>query len=268
MSTDAGTTPAPAAPAAAATTPKAAAAEVKLVTLREVPDMKALQPGEIFIKTKDDKTFAIERELFRHSNLLHDVLGDTPAGAEPEIPFTDVDSENLQLIVTYLEIYRKRDPKSPPLPMICVADSFQMCDEIEQIDKDFINHLVAPGERNPRVNMEECKRNVGRLRKLMIAANFLAIKTLTEMTMVALADYLRDPKPWEGNDPPFRTPDELIDMFDVRKFVPKWTEEDKKRGLQLLPELEKFLPKEGDPPQPVTYPAGHPKNQATQQAAS
>jgi len=267
MTTEVTSTPAAAPAAPAATTTTAAPIDVTLAVLREAKELKDLQKGEILVKTKDDKSYAVERFLFRHSKLINDILADTPEGQEPEVPLADIDAENLHLIVTYLSLYKSRDPKSPQLPMICVADSFQLFDQIEVQDRDFINKLVAPGERDPRVNMTECKRNVSRIRKLMIAANFLAIKTLTEITTCALADYLRDPKPWQGNDPPCRTPEEIIEMFDCKQFVPKWTEEDKKRGLQLLPELEKFLPKEGEV-QPVTYPAGHPKSQANQQASS
>jgi len=183
--------------------------------MRELATHTDLQTGEILVKTNDDKTYAIERVLFRHSKLIHDILADIAPGQEPDVPLAEVSSESLSLIIKYLQHYREITPKSPPFPM---PTTLPKCKDIVQFDKEFMEKEVYPGG----------EADINRLKFLMNAANFLAIATLRDLCCVGVADFTR------GKDP----------MGIIKLFGSKLTSygpEDEERGLELLPQFREYL---------------------------
>ena len=117
-------------------------------------------PEMIALKTNDDKTYHVEKEIFSSSNLIKGLLEDCDDGSP--IPLTRVDGHNLEKIIAWCTLHRN----DPPY--------------IEQTK-------VLPDETDMEKEMFKTDQTVEKLEtdepitQLMNAANYMDIPILVKM---------------------------------------------------------------------------------------
>ena len=137
------------------------------------------------------------------SQLLHDMLEDQPEGEAAVIPVPNVSGDTLKYVLQYvMEHHDKRaDPIEKPL-------KGKIDDVISQWDKDFLyTDLIKGGDEKQHEKLID----------VVMAANFLNVKDLLDLTCATVASMIKG-----------KTPEQIRSLFNIENdFTPE--EEEKIR---------------------------------------
>mmetsp|Transcript_5708 Transcript_5708/g.9289 ORF Transcript_5708/g.9289 Transcript_5708/m.9289 type:complete len:157 (-) Transcript_5708:443-913(-) len=142
--------------------------------------------GTVTLKSGNDEVFSVPREVACMSVTIKNMLEDT--GSETTIPLPNVSSTILQKVIEYCR-YHTENKNAPE-------------DDQKGWDKDFV------------------KVEQGPLFELILAANYLDIKPLLDLTCSTVADMIRG-----------KTPEEIRRIFNIKNdFTPEEEEEVRKEN--------------------------------------
>jgi|JI6StandDraft_1071083.scaffolds.fasta_scaffold19227_2 S-phase kinase-associated protein 1 len=165
--------------------------------------------AKVVIKSNDSKRFEIEEAVAKKSQLLKNMIEGTPiryvdTGAEEEIFLPNVKGSVLSKVFAYCEHYRDTEPKEieKPLPKNTLTDLVSAWDE----------QFISQGTQ------EE-------ILELILASNYLDIKSLLELSCAKVATMIKG-----------KSPEEIRETFGIiNDFTPeeenqireenKWAEE-------------------------------------------
>jgi len=140
------------------------------------------------MKSKQEEIFEVEKEVACRSITVKNMVDDT--GLETPVPLPMVDSKILIKVIEYCKYHHKAEHESLPE------------DEKNVWDKDFV-----------KVDDET-------LFNLILAANYLDIKTLLDLTCKTVADEIKG-----------KTPEEIRIRFNIKNdFTPEEEEEVKREN--------------------------------------
>jgi len=139
------------------------------------------------LTTSEGSTFEVDREIAEKSVLLKNMLEDV-GESDNSIPLPNVTGPILQKVIEWAT-YHKNDP--PPQPDEDLKQ--KVTDDIEEWDLEF------------------CRVDQGTLFELILAANYLDIKPLLDLTCKTVANMIKG-----------KTPEEIRKTFNiVNDFTPE-----------------------------------------------
>ena len=144
------------------------------------------------LRSQNGGVFEVEESVLKTSKFLKDLICDYP-DPDQEIIINQVNSENLQKIIDYLQHYENQKPKEIPKPL----PNDNLKEYLDEWDYNYINPL----------NLEECI-------DLLNAAVFLDIQDLVILCSAKIASHMLR-----------NTVEEVLDEFTWKNI----TEEEKKQ---------------------------------------
>jgi S-phase kinase-associated protein 1 len=150
----------------------------------------------VTLKSQDEKTFVVPREVAEKSVLLKNMLEDVGESDAP-IPLPNVTGKVLEKVIAYCT-HHKDDPVPSVEDEKDVFDAYRRkIEDVEEWDADFI-----------KVEKEE-------LFEIILAANYLDIKPLLDLGCRTVADMLKG-----------KSPEQIRDMFNIENdFTPEEEEQ-------------------------------------------
>eukprot|EP00761_Pharyngomonas_kirbyi_P011151 gb/GECH01011176.1/.p1 GENE.gb/GECH01011176.1/~~gb/GECH01011176.1/.p1 ORF type:complete len:161 (+),score=31.30 gb/GECH01011176.1/:1-483(+) len=153
--------------------------------------------SEVELISKDNETFKVKREICSLSGLLSDMLEDTEADDTPSIPVPNVESKALKKVIEYCEYHNNN-----------------RADEIEKPLKGKIEDVICEWDKN-FLDIEQ-----DLLIELIMAANYLNIKDLLDLTCAKVASMIKG-----------KSPEEIRQMFGIENdFTPEEEEKIKEEN--------------------------------------
>mmetsp|Transcript_22419 Transcript_22419/g.62165 ORF Transcript_22419/g.62165 Transcript_22419/m.62165 type:complete len:220 (+) Transcript_22419:720-1379(+) len=148
---------------------------------------------QVKLKSSDDQYFEVEEEVAFESLTVKNMIEDT--GTEAPIPLPNVSSKILAKVIEYCKYHV--DAKSGDADKPSKLD-----DDIKAWDMEFV------------------KVDQGTLFELILAANYLNIKSLLDLTCLTVANMIKG-----------KTPEEIRKTFDIKNdFTPEEEEEVRKEN--------------------------------------
>ena len=148
----------------------------------------------VTVVTSDDDKFTLTVKEASASDTMRNLIED--AGIEEPIPLPNVDTVIMTKIVDYLK-YHGKTPANP----------------LQDAEKDE-NPLLDP------FDAEFCKVDTETLFKIILAANFLDIKTLLDVTCLTVSNMIKG-----------KTPEEIRKLFNIENdFTPEEEEQVRKEN--------------------------------------
>ena len=144
------------------------------------------------LRSQNGGVFEVEESVLKTSKFLKDLICDYP-DPDQEIIINQVNSENLQKIIDYLQHYENQKPKEIPKPL----PNDNLKEYLDEWDYNYINPL----------SLEECI-------DLLNAAVFLDIQDLVILCSAKIASHMLR-----------NTVEEVLDEFTWKNI----TEEEKKQ---------------------------------------
>ncbi|CAD8047432.1 unnamed protein product [Paramecium primaurelia] len=138
--------------------------------------------NKVKLSTQDGVIIEVDKEVACKSHLINTIIDDT--GSEEEIPLPNVKSSILKKVIQYCELHRNDTPPEIEKPL----RSNNLSDCVEQKDAEFID---IP-------NLEE-------LFDIILAANYLDIKSLLDLSCAKVATYIKG-----------KTPEEIRKTFNIQ----------------------------------------------------
>eukprot|EP00759_Apiculatamorpha_spiralis_P059046 PhF_6_TR9632/c0_g1_i1/m.14873/K03094/SKP1, CBF3D; S-phase kinase-associated protein 1 len=160
---------------------------------------------ELVLQSNDAKPieFKVSREAAKMSGLIKDMLEDHGEGENTVIPIPNVNGKTLQYVLEYIEhhVNNRADPIEKPL-------KGKIDDVIADWDKQFLyKDLVRGGDEKQHELLID----------VIMAANFLNIKDLLDLTCATVASMIKG-----------KTPEQIRALFNIENdFTPE--EEEKIR---------------------------------------
>lgn len=143
---------------------------------------------DVTLISSDSKQFTVPREVAEESDAIRNILADT--SDESPVPLMNVRSEILEKVIKYCQFTVEMKAKDG-------EKSSKSSDEVKAFNKEFL----------PTDN--------GQLFELILAANYLNIKSLLDITCQAVADQIRG-----------KTPQQIRENFGIENdFTPEEEEE-------------------------------------------
>ncbi|KAL0477914.1 S-phase kinase-associated protein Skp1 [Acrasis kona] len=152
-------------------------------------------PNQISLLSRDGETLTVEREIIQMSLLVKDMLedGDDEDDDTPVIPVPNVDAETLQNIVEYCEHHHNNPADEIERPL-----RNKLEDVLSDWDLRFLNKLDQT-----------------MLLQVIMAANYMNIKDLLDLTCAKISSNLKD-----------KTPEYIKELFGISS---DFTEEELER---------------------------------------
>eukprot|EP00192_Tetraselmis_astigmatica_P015456 CAMPEP_0117651280 /NCGR_PEP_ID=MMETSP0804-20121206/2006_1 /TAXON_ID=1074897 /ORGANISM="Tetraselmis astigmatica, Strain CCMP880" /LENGTH=157 /DNA_ID=CAMNT_0005457243 /DNA_START=175 /DNA_END=648 /DNA_ORIENTATION=- len=152
-----------------------------------------MSDNKVKLKSSDDQYFEVEEEVAFESLTVKNMIEDT--GTEAPIPLPNVSSKILAKVIEYCKYHV--DAKSGDADKPSKLD-----DDIKAWDMEFV------------------KVDQGTLFELILAANYLNIKSLLDLTCLTVANMIKG-----------KTPEEIRKTFDIKNdFTPEEEEEVRKEN--------------------------------------
>lgn len=143
---------------------------------------------KIKLKSAQGELFEVEREVAEMSSLLKNVLDDT--GAAEEIPLPNVKSAILKEVISYCEHHRTQPAEEIQKPL--KSPNLKDCG-VSEWDDQFVD------------------KDQETLFELILAANYLDIKSLLDLTCAKVASMIKG-----------KTPEQIRQQFNiVNDFTPE-----------------------------------------------
>jgi len=144
---------------------------------------------KVKLKSSDDELFEVEEIVAFESQTIKDMVEDT--GTDSVIPLLNVSSKILSKVIEYCRYHALEVPKSG--------------DDKPVLSEDDVKHWDA----------EFVKVDQATLFDLILAANYLNIKNLLDLTCQSVADMIKG-----------KTPEEIRKTFNIKNdFTPEEEEE-------------------------------------------
>eukprot|EP00992_Anisonema_acinus_P000507 TRINITY_DN10181_c0_g1_i1.p1 TRINITY_DN10181_c0_g1~~TRINITY_DN10181_c0_g1_i1.p1 ORF type:complete len:186 (+),score=46.12 TRINITY_DN10181_c0_g1_i1:80-637(+) len=159
----------------------------------------------IVLQSNDTKPieYVVAREAAKMSGLIKDMLEDQDQGEETVIPIPNVSGRTLKYVLQYIEHHwnQKAEPIEKPL-------KGKIEDVISEWDKKFLfTDLVKDGDEKQHELLIDC----------IMAANFLNIKDMLDLTCACVASMIKG-----------KSPEQIRALFNIENdFTPE--EEEKIR---------------------------------------
>eukprot|EP00250_Pteridium_aquilinum_P035040 c8508_g1_i1 orf=379-858(-) len=145
--------------------------------------------SKVKLKASDDELFEVEEIVAFESQTIKDMVEDT--GTESVIPLLNVSSKILSKVIEYCRYHALEVPKSS--------------DDKPALSEEDVKHWDA----------EFVKVDQATLFDLILAANYLNIKNLLDLTCQSVADMIKG-----------KTPEEIRKTFNIKNdFTPEEEEE-------------------------------------------
>lgn len=169
----------------------------------------------VVLQSCDDepKEFVCSKEACKMSNLIKDMLEDSPeGGSDPvQIPVPTVNADTLKYVVQYIEYHHANRARTLERPL-----------------KDNLKNLISPWDKAflyTDLVKDDQEENHELLVHVIMGANFLNIKDLLDLTCACIANMIRG-----------KSPEEIRRLFNITNdFTPeeeerireenKWCEE-------------------------------------------
>eukprot|EP01102_Stenamoeba_stenopodia_P021984 TRINITY_DN8_c0_g1_i1.p1 TRINITY_DN8_c0_g1~~TRINITY_DN8_c0_g1_i1.p1 ORF type:complete len:158 (-),score=57.56 TRINITY_DN8_c0_g1_i1:199-672(-) len=143
------------------------------------------------LQSSDDQEFEVEREIAEMSVTIKNMFEDIPVPDAP-IPLPNVTGKILQKVIEYCKYHKEH-----PTPLEDKKDTEKRTDDIIPWDQEF------------------CKVDQATLFELILAANFLDIKPLLDLTCKTVANMIKG-----------KTPEEIRKTFNIKNdFTPEEEEQ-------------------------------------------
>jgi len=157
---------------------------------------------EIILKSQEKTGFKISREAALQSNLLKTALEDDRDAKE--VPLVHISAPIVRLVIQYMEYHEKKAPRKVESPI----KTNNMKELVDRFDAAFVDDL-----------------DVDTLMRLLLAANYMDIKSLLDLLCVKVATMMKD-----------RTAPQIRKAFNIREeFTPEEYDEIKEKFSDLLP---------------------------------
>jgi S-phase kinase-associated protein 1 len=144
--------------------------------------------NKVKLKSSDDELFEVDEAVAFESQTVKNMIEDT--GTENAIPLPNVSSKILAKVIEYCKYHVESQKSSDEKPAVPE-------DEIKQWDAEFV------------------KVDQATLFDLILAANYLNIKNLLDLTCQTVADMIKG-----------KTPEEIRKTFNIKNdFTPEEEEE-------------------------------------------
>eukprot|EP00996_Jenningsia_fusiforme_P004254 NODE_5067_length_722_cov_105.976226_g4704_i0.p1 GENE.NODE_5067_length_722_cov_105.976226_g4704_i0~~NODE_5067_length_722_cov_105.976226_g4704_i0.p1 ORF type:complete len:188 (-),score=43.03 NODE_5067_length_722_cov_105.976226_g4704_i0:97-660(-) len=159
----------------------------------------------IVLQSNDTKPieYSVLREAAKMSGLIKDMLEDQDSQEETVIPLPNVNGRTLKFVIQYIEHHynNKAEPIEKPL-------KGKVEDVISEFDRLFLyTELIKDGDEKQHELLIDC----------IMAANFLNIKDMLDLTCAAVASMIKG-----------KTPEQIRALFNIENdFTPE--EEEKIR---------------------------------------
>merc|ERR1712137_803080 len=151
---------------------------------KDIPPEYIAMTATIKLLSKDGQEFEVEKDTACRSETVKNMVED--CDADEAVPVPNVDSNCLQKVVDYCEFHHKAEAATMPE------------DARNEWDKSF------------------CAVDDEQLFNLILAANFLDVKPLLDLTCKKVAEYIKECK----------TPEEIRKRFNIKNdFTPEEEEE-------------------------------------------
>ncbi|MCO5596346.1 hypothetical protein L7F22_050407 [Adiantum nelumboides] len=146
--------------------------------------------SKVKLKSSDDEMFEVEEVVAFESQTIKDMVEDT--GTDSVIPLLNVSSKILSQVIEYCRYHALEVPKGGSEDKPAVTD-----EEVKHWDADFL------------------KVDQATLFDLILAANYLNIQRLLDLTCQCVADMIKD-----------KTPEEIRKTLNIKNdFTPEEEEE-------------------------------------------
>lgn len=150
---------------------------------------------KVILKSSDDEAFEVEEEAANMSETIKNMIEDT--GAEVPIPLPNVSGKVLQKVIEYCNFKVKSKKKTEDRSGQAMAD-----DDVKNWENEFV------------------KVDQGTLFQLILAANYLNIKELLDLTCYTVANMIRG-----------KSPEEIRKAFNIKNdFTPEEEEQIRKEN--------------------------------------
>jgi S-phase kinase-associated protein 1 len=162
----------------------------------------------IVLQSNDTKPaeFSVTREAAKMSGLVKDMLEDQDQEEQTVIPIPNVTGRTLKYVIEYMEHHHnnKAEPIEKPL-------KGKIDDVISEWDKKFLfTDLVKNGDENEHELLIDC----------IMAANFLNIKDMLDLTCACVASMIKG-----------KTPEQIRALFKIENdFTPEEEEKIKEEN--------------------------------------
>lgn len=155
-----------------------------------------MSDGQVILKSKDDREFAVSRAVANMSVTIKNILADFDDVSNPEIPVPNVSGPILEKVIQWCE-HHKEDPVV-----------------LEERAEEKRTDDIAPWDQ------EFCQVDQSTLFELILAANFLDIKPLLDLTCKTVANMIKG-----------KTPEEIRKTFNIKNdFTPEEEEQIRKEN--------------------------------------
>ncbi|KAM3144457.1 suppressor of kinetochore protein mutant [Paramecium bursaria] len=138
--------------------------------------------NKVKLSSQDGLVLEVQKEVAIKSHLISTIIEDT--GLEEEIPLPNVKFNILKKVMQYCEMHKDDNPPEIEKPL----RSTNMAEIVDQKDADFID--IG--------NLEE-------LFDIILAANYLDIKSLLELSCAKVATFIKN-----------KTPEEIRKTFNIQ----------------------------------------------------
>ncbi|KAL0490036.1 S-phase kinase-associated protein Skp1 [Acrasis kona] len=140
------------------------------------------------LTSRDKQVFEVEREIIQMSGLVRDMLEEGDEDDVPTIPVPNVDSKPLERVIEYCKHHHKNPAEEIEKPL-----KGKIEDVISEWDKKFL----------------EIEQSL--LIELIMAANYLNIKDLLDLTCAKVASMMKG-----------KSPEQIREMFGIENdFTPE-----------------------------------------------
>ena len=155
--------------------------------------------AKIQLKSKDDKFFTVDKEVACMSTTIKNLIDDIEEVDEDSaIPVPNVSGTILAKVIEYCEHQHKENPT----PVVEDKGEEKRTDDISPWDAEF------------------CKVDQSTLFELILAANFLDIKSLLDLTCKTVANMIKG-----------KNPEEIRKLFNIKNdFTPEEEEQIRKEN--------------------------------------
>mmetsp|Transcript_11624 Transcript_11624/g.40437 ORF Transcript_11624/g.40437 Transcript_11624/m.40437 type:complete len:158 (-) Transcript_11624:2894-3367(-) len=144
--------------------------------------------GKVILRSSDDEQFEVDADVAYESQTVKNMIEDT--GVDTPIPLPNVSSKVLALVIEYCKYHVEASKTTED-------KNARSEDELKAWDADFV------------------KVDQGTLFELILAANYLNIKNLLDLTCLTVANMIKG-----------KTPEEIRKTFNIKNdFTPEEEEE-------------------------------------------
>ena len=173
----------------------------------------------IKLESSDERVFEVDKDIAQMSATIKHMLSDLDADSDTPIPLPNVKGSILQLVIDYCTYHHslQNDAKTDTVPTDTSSAGSTSTNTTGSDTKS--NPLNSTDNMTPW-DKKFCDVDQSTLFELILAANYLDIKDLLDVTCTSVANMLKG-----------KTPDEIRSMFNIKNdFTPEEEEQIRKEN--------------------------------------